>query len=93
VSKRGVIRYLANRRLYQACNRALDGVDAALAATRERTGGPGEDAESLRADGFDSLGISEFDPAMQVASAAVAYQMSRRTTAAIRQRSLTEFLR
>lgn len=92
MTKRGVIRYLANRRLYQACNRALDGVDAALAATRERTGGPGEHAESPL-DGFDALGISEFGPAMQGASAAAAYQMSRRTTAAIRQRSLTEFLR
>jgi hypothetical protein len=93
MSKRGVIRYLANRRLYQACNRALDGVDAALAAARVRTGGPGGDAESPLDGGFDALGIGEFDPAIQLASAAAAYQVSRSTTAAIRQRSLTEFLR
>jgi hypothetical protein len=88
--REGVVQ-LASRRAYQASNRVLDEVDAALAAVRARTGVP---LDSSTGAGTDRAGErADLDLAMRAATAEAAYQMSRRMTAAIRQLSLSEFLR
>jgi hypothetical protein len=81
-----VVHLLANRRLHQATARVLDSVAAELDAVRIRTGGGPAGMSGLPGERDD------FDQELRNATAAGAYQVSMRTGATIRQRSLSEFL-
>jgi hypothetical protein len=75
---------LSNRRLLQACGRALDAVAEETGEVRARTGNTGKRSD-IGIDEDVNLGLREF-------SAAAAHQASMRTSGTVKQRSLVDFL-
>jgi hypothetical protein len=75
---------LSNRRLLQACGRALDAVADETGEVRARTGNTGKRSD-IGSDEDFARGLREF-------SVAAACQASMRTAGTVKQRSLTDFL-